>query len=293
VTTSPRSLGLVAGVCSLLAACTAPVEKGADSTTARTAAATGWVVDFQDDFDRFNTEHWQDQQAWVNDEHQCYVPDNQHDTREVSGGTLKIRVVDLGTPVACDNVNKSGTQHPPTPWVAGRIISKNRQEFVQGRWTARIRVANSGAAGMFPAFWLLGARNNEPPVKDADENVCWPMTGSGEIDIFEHHSDGGPNHYAARAIKSLGTCGGGDWQQLMHVQEADLAVYHEYAVEWDGRDLVFRLGGRVIYRSEGQGAQFPEPLFALLNFAKINASPMTNPRWTMEVDWVTHERRVE
>ncbi len=291
---SPRTIGLVlAGLWCSLAACRSPERRGTDTAAAQTTSAVGWEVDFQDDFDRFDAEHWQDQQSWVNDEHQCYVPDNRYDTREVSGGTLKIRVVDLGTPAACANVSKSGTQHPPTRWVAGRIISKNRREFVKGRWSARIRVANSGEPGMFPAFWLLGARNNEPPVKDADENVCWPMTGSGELDIFEHHSDGGPNHYAARAIKSLGTCGGGDWQQLMHVQEADLAAYHEYAVEWEGRDLLFRLDGRVIYRSAGQGDQFPEPLFALLNFAKINPSPMTMPRWTMEVDWVKHERRVE
>jgi hypothetical protein len=49
----------------------------------------------------------------------------------------------------------------------------------------------------------------------------------------------------------------------------------------------------VIYRSEGQGDQFPEPLFAVLNFAKINPSPMTVESWEMEVDWVKHERRVE
>ena len=118
------------------------------------------------------------------------------------------------------------------------------------------------------------------------------MVGSGEIDVFEHHSDGGPDHYAARAIKSLGECGGGDWQELMHVQAADLAEYHDYGVEWDGSDLIFLLDGEVIYVSEDQGDQFPEPLFAILNFAKINASPMTST-WTMEVDWVQHERRVE
>ena len=186
---------------------------------------------------------------------------------------------------------KSGDRHPPTQYVAGRITSKNRQEFVKGRWTARLRVEESGQDGMFPAWWLLGARNNEPPVEEEDEDVCWPMTGSGEIDIFEHHSDGGPDHYAARAIKNLGYCGGGDWQQLMHVQEAGLADYHEYAVEWDGGDLLFLLDGQVIYRSEGQGDDFPEPLFAVLNFAKINAAPMTVAAWTMEVDWVMHERR--
>jgi beta-glucanase (GH16 family) len=268
-------------------------QVAATPVAARSASTDGWEVDFFDDFERFDPAHWQDQLLWVNDEQQCYVRDNLHDTRVVRDGTLRLRVVDLGAPVACDYRDKHGKPHPPTRWVAARITSKNRQEFVKGRWTARLRVKGSGQAGMFPAWWVLGARNNEPPVEEADENVCWPLTGSGEIDIFEHHSDGGPDHYAARAIKSLGACDSGDWQAFMHVQAASLAEWHEYAVEWEGSDLRFLLDGVEVHRSVGQGDQFPEPLFAVLNFAKINASPMTTPAWTMDVDWVKHEKRVE
>lgn len=289
-----RHLPSLFAVMCLIASCSgAKDEHGAAGNAALTARTEGWEADFLDDFDRFDPEHWQDQLLWVNDEQQCYVRDGQHDTRVVSDGTLKIRVVDLGAPIPCDYTDKGGKQHPPSRWVAARIISKNRREFVQGRWTARLRVQGSGQSGMFPAWWLLGAQNNEPPVKDPDETVCWPMTGSGELDVFEHHSDGGPDHYAARAIKSTGTCGGGDWQALMHVQEAALVEWHEYAVEWEGRDLRFLLDGVEVYRSVAQGDQFPEPLFAVLNFAKINASPMTTPMWTMEVDWVKHERRLK
>ncbi|MBT8069836.1 MAG: glycoside hydrolase family 16 protein, partial [Gammaproteobacteria bacterium] len=168
----------------------------------KTSDAKGWVVDFFDDFDSFNTDNWQDQILWVNNEDQCYVRDGAHNTREVSEGTLKLRVVDLGEKRPCDNLTKFGEQHPDTQYVAGRVASKNLQEFARGKWTARLKVENSGQPGMFPAWWLLGARNNEPPVQEEDENICWPMLGSGEIDIFEHHSDGGPDHYAARAIKS-------------------------------------------------------------------------------------------
>jgi beta-glucanase (GH16 family) len=253
----------------------------------------GWEVDFFDNFDSFNHEHWQDQLLWVNEEDQCYEREGQFGTREVSDGTLKLRVVDLGEPRVCFNWDKRGIQHPPTQYVAGRIASKNRKEFARGRWTARLRVRNSGQPGMFPAWWLLGALNNEPPVEEPNENVCWPVTGSGEIDIFEHHSDGGPNHFAARAIKSLGYCGGGDWRSDMLVQSADLDEYHEYAVEWSGDDLLFRLDGKEVYRLSGEGAKIPEPMFAVLNFAKINASLMSVRQWEMEVDWVRHERRVD
>lgn len=252
-----------------------------------------WEVDFFDDFDSFNHENWQDQLLWVNGEDQCYVREGQFGTREVSDGTLKLRVVDLGEPRVCFNWDKRGIQHPPTQHVAGRIASKNRKEFVQGRWTARLRVRNSGQSGMFPAWWLLGALNNEPPIEEPNENVCWPMTGSGEIDIFEHHSDGGPNHYAARAIKSLGYCDGGDWQSKMLVLAADLDEYHEYAVEWSGDDLLFLLDGEIVHRLSGEGARIPEPMFAILNFAKIKAAPMIVKQWEMEVDWVRHERRVD
>jgi len=261
-----------------------------DSANEKKTQSNIWKTDFFDDFDNFNPENWQDQMLWVNNEDQCYVPDNQHNTREVSDGTIKLRVVDLGEKQACDNMDKFGKKHPDTQYVAGRIASKNRKEFSKGKWSARLRVKDSGQSGMFPAWWLLGARNNEPPVQEADENICWPVLGSGEIDIFEHHSDGGANHYAARAIKNDGECGHGDWQALMLVLENKLADYHEYTVEWEDNDLVFRLNGKEVYRNPNQGDAIPEPMFAVLNFAKINDSPMTQ-NWTMEVDWVKHESR--
>jgi beta-glucanase (GH16 family) len=232
------------------------------------AAGAGecWQVDFRDDFDTFDPGNWQDQLLWVNDEAQCYVRDGLHGSREVSDGTLKLRVVNVGEELPCDNLDKEGNQHPATRYVAGRIASKNLKEFVKGRWTARLRIADSGQDGMFPAWWLLGARNNEPPVQEADEDVCWPMTGSGEIDIFEHYGPKGPGHYTS----------------------AELEQFHDYSVEWQGDDLIFRRDGVETYRIPDRGADFPEPLFAILNFAKINDAPMEG-KWEMEVDWVQHE----
>ena len=270
----------------LLTACSQ--NSGDQESDNKQQVSSGWHVDFFDDFDTFDRDNWQDQILWVNNEDQCYVRDNLFNTREVSDGTLKLRVIDIGEKRPCDNLDKTGKKHPDTQYVAGRIASKNRKEFIKGKWTARLKVENSGQPGMFPAWWLLGAQNNEPPVQEPDETICWPMTGSGEIDIFEHHSDGGPNHYAARTIESLGYCGGGDWQSQMLVQETTLDEYHEYSVEWSGYDLIFRLDGIEVYRITNKDDQFPEPMFAILNFAKINDSPMTAD-WVMEVDWVKHE----
>jgi beta-glucanase (GH16 family) len=249
-----------------------------------------WEVDFFDDFETFNTDNWQDQRIWVNNEAQCYVPDGQYGTREVSNGTLKLKVVNIGEDIVCDNFDKHGKQHPNTPYVAGRIASKNKKEFVKGKWTARLRLIGNGEASMFPAWWLLGNRNNEPPVQEDDENICWPLTGSGEIDIFEHHGDHQKDHFTTGAIKSLEECDKGDWWSLRIGVDATLNEFHEYSVEWEGSDLVYRLDGKEVYRNVGQGDKYPEAMFAILNYAKITDSPMEG-EWVMEVDWVKHEYR--
>ena len=249
-----------------------------------------WEVDFIDDFDTFNLENWQDQRIWVNNEKQCYVPNGDHNTREVSEGTLKIRVVNLGDEIECDNLDKFGKQHPQTPYVAGRIASKNRKEFIKGKWTARLRVIGGSQKSMFPAWWILGAQNNESPVQEKNENICWPMTGSGEIDIFEHHGDYNPDHFTTGAIKNLGECDKGDWWSYRAGYDVSLSEFHEYSVEWEKSDLVYRLDGKEVHRNIGLGDNYPEPMFAILNFAKITDNPMQG-EWVMEVDWVKHEFR--
>lgn len=251
---------------------------------------TAWKVDFIDNFDTFNAANWQDQRIWVNNETHCYVPNGEFGTREVSAGSLKLRVINTGEKSACDNLDKHGKQHPETQYVAGRITSKNKQEFVKGKWTARLKLASNGKPSMFPAWWILGAQNNELPVKDADENICWPLTGSGEIDIFEHHGDHQKNHFTAGAIKSLGECDKGDWWSLRKGFDVTLNEYHEYAVAWEGSDLVYSVDNKEIYRNIGQGDKYPEKMFAILNFAKITDAPMEG-EWEMEVDWVKHESR--
>jgi beta-glucanase (GH16 family) len=249
-----------------------------------------WEVDFIDDFDTFNLENWQDQRIWVNNEKQCYVPNGDYNTREVSEGTLKIRVVNLGDEIDCDNLDKFGKQHPQTPYVAGRIASKNRKEFIKGKWTARLRVIGGSQKSMFPAWWILGAQNNESPVQEENENICWPMTGSGEIDIFEHHGDYNPDHFTTGAIKNLGECDKGDWWSYRAGYDVSLSEFHEYSVEWEKSDLVYRLDGKEVHRNIGLGDNYPEPMFAILNFAKITDNPMQG-EWVMEVDWVKHEFR--
>ena len=110
-----------------------------------------WKVDFIDNFESFNSDNWQDQRIWVNNEQQCYVPNGEYNTREVSEGTLKIRVVNIEQKIECDNLDKFGKQHPDTEYVAGRIATKNRKEFIKGKWTAKLRIHGESQLSMFPA----------------------------------------------------------------------------------------------------------------------------------------------
>ena len=256
----------------------------------KTRVSSVWKVDFVDNFDTFNADNWQDQRIWVNNETHCYVPDGEFATREVSDGSLKLKVINTGKKSPCDNLDKNGKQHPETQYVAGRIISKNKKEFIKGKWTARLKLGSNGEPSMFPAWWLLGAQNNESPVQEENENICWPLTGSGEIDIFEHHGDHQKDHFTAGAIKSLGECDKGDWSSLRKGFDVTLNEYHDYSVEWEGSDLVYRVDNKEIYRNVGEGDKYPEPMFAILNFAKITNAPMIG-EWVMEVDWVKHQFR--
>ena len=92
------------------------------------------------------------------------------------------------------------------------------------------------------------------------------------------------------AIKSLGECDKGDWWSLRGSVTTTLTEFREYSVEWEGNDLVYRLDENEVYRNVGLGDNYPEPMFAILNFAKITDSPMEG-EWVMEVDWVKHEYR--
>jgi beta-glucanase (GH16 family) len=271
----------------ILAVAFKPKDKEALSTEKKSQI---WKVDFLDNFDTFNPDNWQDQRIWVNNETHCYVPDGEFGTRVVSAGSLKLKVINTGKKSPCDNLDKNGKQHPETQYVAGRIVSKNKKEFVKGKWTARLKLGSNGEPSMFPAWWILGAQNNESPAQEADETICWPLTGSGEIDIFEHHGDHQKNHFTAGAIRSLGECDKGDWMSIRKGFDVTLNEYHEYSVEWETSDLVYRVDGEEIYRNVGEGDKYPEKMFAILNFAKITDAPMKG-EWVLEVDWVKHEYR--
>ena len=51
---------------------------------------------------------------------------------------------------------------------------------------------------------------------------------------------------------------------------------------------MYRVDDKEVYRNKGEGDNYPEAMFAILNYAKITDFPMEG-EWVMEVDWVKHE----
>ena len=58
------------------------------------------------------------------------------------------------------------------------------------------------------------------------------------------------------------------------------------------KDLVFRLNGKEVGRNIGIAEKLLEPMFAILNYAKISRDRMEG-EWEMEIDWANHEKWVD
>ena len=67
----------------------------------------------------------------------------------------------------------------------------------------------------------------------------------------------------------------GDFQELKVLDGINVVLEKgeqnvlKITVEWEKSDLVYRLDGKEVHRNIGLGDNYPEPMFAILNFAKI------------------------
>ena len=229
---------------------------------------------------------------WVNQEQQAYV--NPPET---------IRFLPAGSVEgASDGVLvlqpkfQEGFQTPTgrkADFVSGRITTKGKFDFTYGRAVARIRMP--AAAGVWPAFWLLG-------------NGKWPETG--EIDIMEYV---GERDWTGVALHGTGYSGETPLvNKHFFAPGTDVTGWHEYEVDWSADAILFKVDGKLIYRATRPMVEFyapwrfDSPEHIILNFAVGGIYPLkTNgikqpytglPQETvdrikrgeiaMEVDWV-------
>jgi len=141
---------------------------------------------------------------------------------------------------------------------SGRITTKAKFEQAYGKFEARIKIPDG--AGLWPAFWMMGANIDE---------VDWP--NNGEIDIMEivgnepytlygtvhgpgYHSENGPGGSTTSSRK---------WADAFHL----------YAVEWSPNKVVWTVDGRPFHTvtpadiPAGADWVFDHPFYLLLNLA--------------------------
>jgi len=188
----------------------------------------------------------------VNDEQQAYVDD-----------TSTIRVVrgpDAGGTNGALLIRGRSRPGHVTPegnrfdFVSGRMDSRGKVQFTYGTAAARMRLP--AGAGLWPAFWALGAGR-------------WPDTG--EIDVMENV---GEPSWVSAAVHGPGYSGNTPLvKRDTFPAGQDITGWHVYAVDWSPNAMVFRVDDREIYRVTkamvapyGRWA-FDNPKFLIVNLA--------------------------
>ncbi|WP_417936277.1 family 16 glycosylhydrolase [Flagellimonas ochracea] len=172
-------------------------------------------------------------------------------------------------------------------YTSARLITKDKFEQRYGRFEARIRLP--WGQGIWPAFWMLGADDDENP---------WP--GAGEIDIMEYRGQDpsiligsvhGPGYFGGDAISK---------EYTLENDRFDTG-FHVFGIEW-GPEYINYYVDDVLYNqitpedvdeeTDGQGVWiFNKPFYILLNVAvggTFVGSPNAETEFpqTMLVDYV-------
>ncbi len=181
-------------------------------------------------------------------------------------------------------------------YTSARLKTEDLQEFQYGFFEARVKVP--AGAGLWPAFWMLGADFERDPDNPIDSN--WPFIG--EIDVMEYV--GREPDLVFGTIHGPGYAGAGSlgkWNR----QEFPIAdEFHTYAVEWDEEGITWYFDGEPYWEAPrdivGPNREwvFDRPFFMLLNlavggtFAGNIALDLEFPAY-MFVDYVRVYQRVD
>jgi len=139
-------------------------------------------------------------------------------------------------------------------FISGRLESRGKVEFTYGTVAARIKL--TGGAGLWPAFWTLGAGR-------------WPDTG--EMDVMENVGD---SSWTNVALHGPGYSGNTPLVARRQFPPAnDITGWHIYSMDWRDDGFVFKVDDEPFYRvtkamveQYGRWA-YDNPKFLILNFA--------------------------
>ena len=234
------------------------------TTTAQTPPSQ-WQLVWSDEFDDAagaapNSNVWSNEigdgtlngiPGWGNSELQFYT-DGADNAATDGGGNLAITLdqIDPASGLLC--------WYGPCEYSSARLISANKVEAEYGRIEARIQVPD-GAAGLWPAFWMLGTNIGE---------VGWPQ--SGEIDIMEYVSR---NPYEVfGTIHGPGYSGGAAFGNTYTFPQPVADSYHTFAVEWSPDEIHWYVDGINYHNATPADVApnewvFNHPFYVIMNLA--------------------------
>ena len=234
------------------------------AVTSQAAGGTLFFDDFTSaDLDRskWTPEVWG---HTVNDEQQAYI-----DSRDVISISRGDEGAENGALVIAARhrpgyVAKTGRKFD---FVSGRLITRGHFEFTYGTAAARMKLP--AGAGLWPAFWALGAGE-------------WPDTG--EIDIMENVGDPA---WTSVALHGPGYSGNTPLvDRFRFAAGQDATSWHVYSVDWGPGELVFRVDDAQVYRvSRGDVERhgrwaFDNPKYLIINLALGGNYPFSVNRVT-------------
>ena len=266
-------------------------------TSSVKAENTGeWELIWQDEFDGSSLDEnkWNfEEDCWGggNNERQCYTKSKRNVS--VSDGTLKITALKKVTkgfawPKAWRQGEgtirgKKRFEKVQRPFSSGRITTKNKGDWLYGRFEARMRLPLG--QGTWPAFWMLPSKNTYG---------TWPL--SGEIDIMEAINLGMTCASCAggREDRVHGTIHfGNPWPKNNMVSHethlaSDVPGFHDYAMEWYPNEMRWYVDGKLfstVKKEEwfSKGAEdgnvyapFDQPFHLIINLAVGGKWPEEN-----------------
>lgn len=239
---------------------------------------SSWNLVWSDEFegDAIDDKNWNFQvleAGTFNDEWQRYT--NSSNNAYIKDGSLVIKAI------------HESTVHGMDQYTSARLNTANKQAWTYGKIVARIKLPYG--AGIWPAFWMLGA--------NIDENggdTPWPQCG--EIDILELYGSKNDSvieaniHYANQS-GSHGMMGAASYQ-LEDGKFCD--AFHTFELEWDENEVAWFVDGEKFASfaiSSDELSEFHEEFFILLNLAvggTYAGRPDASSKFPqyMYVDWV-------
>jgi beta-glucanase (GH16 family) len=220
----------------------------------------GWNLTFDDEFNgtSLDLQKWNpnDPSGWErNNELQAYVPD----AFEVGGGFLRIKT----------EKRQAFYSEKMRSITSGMMTTLGKFSQEYGRFEIRCRVPKG--KGMWPAFWLLPDPKGWPPEIDVLEILGHEPA---KVYMTQHYRDAKGTHQSHG-----GAWGGPDFS----------AGFHEFAVEWGPKRIVWFVDGVERFRSEDS---IPKgKMYVLLNLAvgggwPGNPDAQTKFPAALEVDYV-------